>query len=175
MHVNTLVELAVQRALRNSLRGLAEQMGVSSGVLSEWKSGTKPIPDERIQQLAKIAGQDAGPWLLLIHSEQDQGELGREWAKLYKRLASTALVVAIAAGTISPAFAMDPMQLGIEVTQGAKITEKAPPRLISDVYHLSEVSKWRKLAAILRFIARIFGEIRSAWWKSLPRKHFTWA
>ncbi|MCG8276638.1 DUF3693 domain-containing protein [Stenotrophomonas sp. NLF4-10] len=123
------------------MRGLAEQIGVTVASLSEWNTGKRPIPDDRIQQLAKIAGQDAGPWLLLIHSEQDQGELGREWAKLYKRLASTALVVAIAAGTISPAFAMDPMQLGIEVTQGAKITEKAPPRLISDVYHLSEVYK----------------------------------
>src|SRR5690606_20247131 len=108
--------------------GLAEQMGITVSSLSDWKVGKSPIPDDRIQQLAKIAGQDAGPWLLLIHSEQDQGELGREWAKLYKRLASTALVVAIAAGTISPAFAMDPMRQGIEVTQGAKITAKTPPR-----------------------------------------------
>lgn len=92
MHINSLVELAIQRSLRGSLRGLADQMGISSGVLSQWKLGNKPIPDERIQQLARIAGQDAGPWLLLIHSEQDQGELGREWAKLYKRLSATAVV-----------------------------------------------------------------------------------
>lgn len=142
------------------MRGLAEQMGIKVASLSDWKTGKSPIPDDRIQQLAKIAGQDAGPWLLLIHSEQDQGELGREWAKLYKRLASAALVVAIAAGTISPAFATNPMK---------------PGRLISDVYHLSKVPKLRKFAAILRFIARIFGKIRSARWKSLPRKHFTWA
>ncbi|WP_394687117.1 DUF3693 domain-containing protein [uncultured Xanthomonas sp.] len=92
MHINTLIELAIQRSLRKSLRGLAEQMNITSGVLSEWKKGNKPIPDERIHQLAKIAGQDAGPWLLLIRSEQDQGELGREWAKLYKRLGATAAV-----------------------------------------------------------------------------------
>ncbi|AVY66712.1 helix-turn-helix domain-containing protein [Xanthomonas translucens] len=92
MHINTLIELAIQRSLRRSLRGLAEQMGITSGVLSEWKKGNKPIPDERIQQLAKIAGQDIGPWLLLIRSEQDQGELGREWAKLYKRLGATAAI-----------------------------------------------------------------------------------
>ncbi|PPU91426.1 hypothetical protein XalbCFBP2523_14775 [Xanthomonas albilineans] len=102
MHINTLVELAIQRSLRGSLRGLAEQMGISSGVLSQWKLGNKPIPDERIQQLAKIAGQDAGPWLLLIHSEQDQGELGREWAKLYKQLAGAAMALLICIGTALP-------------------------------------------------------------------------
>ncbi|MFW9572276.1 DUF3693 domain-containing protein [Xanthomonas euvesicatoria pv. euvesicatoria] len=98
MHVDTLIELAIQRSLRGSLRGLAEQMGVSSGIVSQWKLGNKPIPDERIQQLARIAGQEAGPWLLLIHSEQDQGDLGREWAKLYKRLGMTAAVILCAIG-----------------------------------------------------------------------------
>ncbi|WP_343124080.1 helix-turn-helix transcriptional regulator [Xanthomonas oryzae] len=101
MHVDTLVELAIQRSLRGSLRGLAEQMGISSGALSQWKLGNKPIPDERIQQLARIAGQDPGPWLLLIHSEQDQGELGREWAKLYKRLGMTAATILCAVGLAS--------------------------------------------------------------------------
>lgn len=118
MHINTLIELAIQRALRNSLRGLADQMGVSSGILSQWKLGNKPIPDDRIQQLAKIAGQDPGPWLLLIRSEQDGGELGREWAKLYKRLAGTAVLAALAIGIISPAFALDPLKTGVEVTAG---------------------------------------------------------
>ncbi|SMQ99287.1 Phage related protein [Xanthomonas fragariae] len=80
------------------MRGLAEQMGVTSAALSEWNKGHKPIPDERIRQLAKIAGQDPGPWLLLIHSEQDQGELGREWAKLYKRLGITAAGILCAIG-----------------------------------------------------------------------------
>ncbi|MFB8956120.1 DUF3693 domain-containing protein [Xanthomonas arboricola] len=102
MHVDTLIELAIQRSLRGSLRGLAEQMGVSSGIVSQWKLGNKPIPDERIQQLARIAGQEAGPWLLLIHSEQDQGDLGREWAKLYKRLGMAALALVLCIGAALP-------------------------------------------------------------------------
>ncbi|WP_341273070.1 DUF3693 domain-containing protein [Xanthomonas oryzae] len=106
MHVDTLIELAIQRSLRGSLRGLAEQMGVSSGIVSQWKLGNKPIPDERIQQLARIAGQEAGPWLLLIHSEQDQGDLGREWAKLYKKLGMTAAGILCAIGlTANPLIA----------------------------------------------------------------------
>jgi len=84
------------------MRGLAEQIGVTVASLSEWNTGKRPIPDDRIQQLAKIAGQDAGPWLLLIHSEQDQGELGREWAKLYKRLAGAAMALFLMFGAMMP-------------------------------------------------------------------------
>ncbi len=48
------------------------------------------MPEERIRQLAKFAGEDPGHWLLLIKSEQEKGDLGKEWAKLYKRLTATA-------------------------------------------------------------------------------------
>lgn len=113
------------------MRGLAEQMGITVSSLSDWKVGKSPIPDDRIQQLAKIAGQDPGPWLLLIHSEQDGGELGREWAKLYKRLAGTAVLAALAVGIISPAFALDPLRSGVEVTAGERASWHP--------YHLSRV------------------------------------
>lgn len=103
MHAETLIAMAVQQSLRKSMRGLAEQMGITVSSLSDWKVGKSPIPDDRIQQLAKIAGQDAGPWLLLIHSEQDQGELGREWAKLYKRLAGAAMALFLVIGASMPA------------------------------------------------------------------------
>lgn len=84
------------------MRGLAEQMGVTSAAISEWNQGHKPIPDERIRQLAKIAGQEPGPWLLLIHSEQDKGELGKEWAKLYKRLGMAAMALVLCIGAALP-------------------------------------------------------------------------
>ncbi|PWH28095.1 hypothetical protein CEX93_07270 [Xanthomonas euvesicatoria] len=98
MYIKALIGLAVQRLDRKSVRALAERMGIAHGVLYEWRDGKKPVPDERIQQIAKIAGQDAGEWLLLIHSEQDQGDLGREWAKLYKRLGMTAAGILCAIG-----------------------------------------------------------------------------
>lgn len=97
MHVTTLIELAIQRVERKSVRGLAERMGVSHTKVSEWKNGAKPIPEERIQQLAKIAGQDAGPWLLLIKSQQEEGELGRLWASLAKKLGAVAGLLLVAA------------------------------------------------------------------------------
>lgn len=105
MHAKTLIALAVQRSLRNSMRALAEQMGVTVATLSEWNTGKRPIPDERIQQLAKLAGQEPGPWLLLIHSEQDGGELGRTWAALAKQLGAAAVAVLLVVGMAFPALA----------------------------------------------------------------------
>ena len=97
MYISQLVDMAVQRSLRQTLRGLATQMGVSSSVLSQWRQGNKPIPDDRIQQLARIAKVDPGEWLVLIHMEAAPGELGREWRKLAIRLGvpMAALCVAI--------------------------------------------------------------------------------
>lgn len=106
MYIKALVGLAVQRLDRKSVRALAERIGVTHSVLYEWRDGKKPVPDERIQQIAKIAGQDPGEWLLLIHSEQDQGDLGRVWAKLYKRLGITAAGILCAIGlTVNPLIA----------------------------------------------------------------------
>ncbi len=98
MHTKILINLAVQHIDRKNVRALAERLEIAHGVMYEWRNGTKPIPDERIQQLAKIAGEDAGRWLLLIRSEQDKGDLGKEWAKLYKRLTATAATLIIGAG-----------------------------------------------------------------------------
>ncbi|MBV6746240.1 DUF3693 domain-containing protein [Xanthomonas vasicola] len=102
MYIAALIGLAVQRLDRKSVRALAERMGIAHGVLYEWRDGKKPVPDERIQQIAKIAGQDPGEWLLLIHSEQDQGDLGREWAKLYKRLGMAAMALVLCIGAALP-------------------------------------------------------------------------
>jgi transcriptional regulator with XRE-family HTH domain len=80
---------------RRSLRPFGELIGVSHTKVAEWKNGESPMPEERIRQIAKLANQDPGPWLLLIKSEQEGGELGREWAKLAKRLAATAALLAV--------------------------------------------------------------------------------
>ena len=98
MHVRTLIELAMQHTDRRSLRTFAELVGVSHTKVAQWKNGDFPIPDDRIRQIAKLAAQDPGPWLLLIKSEQEDGELGREWAKLAKRLGATAAMVLCALG-----------------------------------------------------------------------------
>ncbi|MFA8631103.1 DUF3693 domain-containing protein [Xanthomonas campestris pv. campestris] len=119
MYIKALIGLAVQRLDRKSVRALAERMGIAHGVLYEWRDGKKPVPDERIQQIAKIAGQDPGEWLLLIHSEQDQGELGREWAKLHKRLSMTAIALVLCIGAALPGRAEAAMHHALEANNSA--------------------------------------------------------
>jgi transcriptional regulator with XRE-family HTH domain len=102
MHAKTLIALAVQQLERKSVRGLAERLEVSHALISDWQRGEKPIPNERIRQIAKVANQDAGPWLLLINAEQEHGELGKEWAKLAKRLTATAALLVITVANALP-------------------------------------------------------------------------
>ncbi|UIT42166.1 DUF3693 domain-containing protein [Xylella fastidiosa] len=102
MHTEALIKLCVQRTLRNSVRGLAEELGLNNVSINNWKLGYKPIPEERIRQLAKFAGEDPGHWLLLIKSEQEKGDLGKEWAKLYKKLTATAATLLIGANITCP-------------------------------------------------------------------------
>ncbi|KAJ4851765.1 DUF3693 domain-containing protein [Xylella fastidiosa subsp. multiplex] len=102
MHTKELIELATKQLERKNVLALAERLEVANGIMYEWRNGTKPIPDERIRQLAKIAKEDAGKWLLLIRSEQDKGELGKEWEKLYKKLTATAATLLIGASITCP-------------------------------------------------------------------------
>lgn len=96
MYAEQLIEKAVQQSLSKSLRSLGAQMGISSSILCEWKKGFKPIPDERVRQLAKIAKVDPGEWLVLIKMEGAQGDLGREWRKLAIRLGVPMLALCVA-------------------------------------------------------------------------------
>ncbi|MDD0883774.1 DUF3693 domain-containing protein [Xylella fastidiosa] len=102
MQAKTLINLCIQRSLRKSMRGLADQLGIGHTSLNDWQREIKPMPEERIRQLAKFAGEDPGHWLLLIKSEQEKGDLGKEWAKLYKKLTATAATLLIGASITCP-------------------------------------------------------------------------
>lgn len=102
MYARELIDLAIQRLDRKNVLALAERLEIANGIMYEWRKGTKQMPDERIRQLAKIAGEDPGHWLLLIKSEQEKGDLGKEWAKLYKRLTATAATLLLGGGITCP-------------------------------------------------------------------------
>lgn len=61
---------------------LAERLGRSRAVVSEWRAG-KSYPDEDlIVALAELAGDDPGEWLLAIkavRTEGKAGKFGRHW------------------------------------------------------------------------------------------------
>ncbi|HHW4679635.1 MAG TPA: hypothetical protein ACQGQH_09425 [Xylella sp.] len=72
MQQKLLINIAIQQSSRKSLRSLADQMNISSGVLSEWRNDIKPIPDERIAEICKIADEDGATWMARIHQEKAQ-------------------------------------------------------------------------------------------------------
>ncbi len=103
MQQKLLIDLAIQHSLRNSLRGLAEQINVSSGVLSEWRNDIKPMPDERIAQICKIAETDGATWMAKIHAEKAQSPTERAvWKSMLERLTATAATVLVGVGVSLP-------------------------------------------------------------------------
>ena len=67
-------EALIQRALRGSGLGsygaLAKKMGVSAATMSQWRSYTSKLSDERVTQLSELAGDDPGVWLITMMAEE---------------------------------------------------------------------------------------------------------
>ena len=67
-------EALIKRALRGSGLGsygaLAKKMGVSAATMSQWRSYTSKLSDERVTQLSELAGDDPGVWLISMMAEE---------------------------------------------------------------------------------------------------------
>ena len=95
--VATLLDKARARRGIPTDMALAERLGRSRAVVSEWRAG-KSYPDEDlIVALAQLAGDEPGQWLIAIKAVRTEGAAGKVWADLAKRLgASVAVLVAAA-------------------------------------------------------------------------------
>ncbi|WJI17481.1 helix-turn-helix domain-containing protein [Pseudoxanthomonas winnipegensis] len=100
MLVATLMDKARQRRGIPTDMALGERLGRSRQVVSQWRSGDKFPDEEVIVQLADLAGDDPGEWLLAIKAVRSEGAAGRAWAALAKRLgASAALLIVMVLGS----------------------------------------------------------------------------
>lgn len=74
---------------------LSQRMGVTRAVVSNWRSGVKPIPDERIAQLCALGKLDGPEWMARIHAEKAQSPAERAlWSKMLTRLGAAAIFIA---------------------------------------------------------------------------------
>lgn len=89
---NKLLDKARETCSLSTDAALAERLQVSRQMLSGWRKGRDPIPEDRIAQIARIAQVDAGEWLILIEAEQARGEARTAYGKLVKRLGLAALL-----------------------------------------------------------------------------------
>lgn len=88
-----LLDKAKQARSIASDKQLSERIGVQRSLVSGWRSGAVPMPDDRIVDLATLAGEEAGYWLVAIRADQSGPKIGPHWRKLIARLSTAALIV----------------------------------------------------------------------------------
>jgi hypothetical protein len=77
---------------------LAERLGRSRAIVSEWRAGTRYPDEDLIVALAEMAGDDPAEWLVAVKAVRGDGKAGKVWAALAKRLGATAALVLCAIG-----------------------------------------------------------------------------
>lgn len=100
--INKLLDRAKEVCSLKTDTALAARLGVSRQLLSNWRKANDPIADDRIVQLARVAKEDPGTWLVAIHAELAQGETARTWLNIAKKLgyAATLAFLGLAATTL---------------------------------------------------------------------------
>lgn len=71
MLVETLIAKAAKR--QGSQKAVAEMLGISPTVLSDWKSGNRKIQPDDLAAIAHLAGYNALNFLALASLEQSKG------------------------------------------------------------------------------------------------------
>lgn len=86
--ITILLDKARQRAGLASDAELARHMRVRPPTLSQWRSGTVPLPDARIVQLAEICSDPPEMWLVVLQAgKAKNATVRRAWLDAYTHLA----------------------------------------------------------------------------------------
>lgn len=96
--VNELLDQVRDGGNFPSDNALAQRMGLTRAVISTWRSGRNPIPDERIAQLCALAKLDGPAWTARVHAERAASPAERAmWKSMLDRLSAAAAVLALVA------------------------------------------------------------------------------
>ncbi len=94
-HVNNLLDKVKECCSIPSDNALSKKIGITRALVSGWRVGRYPVPDERIAQLCNMAKLDAPEWVARLHEERAQSAVERAmWSKMLMRLAAAAIFVA---------------------------------------------------------------------------------
>lgn len=137
---NELLDRARTGAKLPSDNALAQRLGVTRAVISNWRKGRNPMPDERIAQICALAKLDGGEWMAKIHAEAAASPAEKAlWRSVLDRLSAAAAVVAL---------------LVLAVHTGAHealLVALSPVAITPTFYTLCEMV-WRAARARLRWI-----------------------
>ena len=93
--VNKLLDKTRATCSLSSDVALAEKLGVSRQLVSQWRKGANPMSDDRIAQVAHLAKEDGATWLLLIHAERASGAAAKDWQSLLRRFGAAAALAVV--------------------------------------------------------------------------------
>lgn len=94
--VNNLLDTVRETCGVPSDNALSKKIGVTRALVSGWRVGRYPVPDERIAQLCAMAKLDGPEWLARLHAERAESKIERAmWSSLLDRLSAAAAVVAL--------------------------------------------------------------------------------
>ncbi|WP_343650855.1 DUF3693 domain-containing protein [Stenotrophomonas sp.] len=96
--VNNLLDTVREKCSIPSDNALSKKIGVTRALVSGWRVGRYPVPDERIAQLCDMAKLDGPTWVARLHVERADSRVERAlWNSVLDRLSAAAAVVALVA------------------------------------------------------------------------------
>lgn len=101
-------EALIRRALLgskvSSYGALAKKLGVSAATMSQWRSETSKLSNERVVELSDMAGDDPGVWLISMMAEQcNITPLRRSLENIVQQVGKIGAIVLLVAGGMMPA------------------------------------------------------------------------
>lgn len=106
---------------------LSQKLGITRAVISAWRNGLYPVPDERIAQICELAKLDGPMWTARIHAERATSPAERKmWRLALDRLSAVAAVAALVAVSMP----------GLANAKTAKIQAVSEGLLTHSVYYV---------------------------------------
>jgi hypothetical protein len=112
MHAQAaLLDAARKACSLPSDNALAARVGIQRQLASKWRSGDKPMADERIAQICALAKLDGAEWIARVHADRATDATERKvWLSMLDRLRPIAAAVGLVAlGTVASGVASPPV------------------------------------------------------------------
>ncbi|UGB23629.1 DUF3693 domain-containing protein [Stenotrophomonas maltophilia] len=94
--VNNLLDTVREKCSIPSDNALSKKIGVTRALVSGWRVGRYPVPDERIAQLCDMAKLDGPTWVARLHVERADSRVERAlWNSVLDRLSAAAAVLVL--------------------------------------------------------------------------------